>query len=128
MLYLYLAVTNEAINAALVKEESGCQSRIYFVCEALQGSELKYQRLEKVSYTLLLASQYLRPYFQCHPITVRTNQPIRQILHKPNLAGRMMIWVVQLSQYYISYESRQLVKAQALAEFVSEKTHPEGES
>jgi hypothetical protein len=62
-LYLYLAVTNEAINAALVKEESRNQSPIYFVSKALQGSELNYQRLEKVTYTLLLASRRLRPYF-----------------------------------------------------------------
>ena len=55
-LYLYLAVTNEEISAALVKEESRNQSPIYFVSKALQGSELNYQRLEKVSYTLLLSS------------------------------------------------------------------------
>jgi hypothetical protein len=36
-LYLYLAVTNEAISAALVKEESQNQSPIYFVSKVLQG-------------------------------------------------------------------------------------------
>ena len=98
VLYLYLAVTNEAISAALVKEESRNQSPVYFVSKALQGSELNYQRLEKVAYTLQFASRQLRPYFQCHPITVRTNQHIRQILHKPDLARRMMTWAVELSQ------------------------------
>jgi hypothetical protein len=34
-LYLYLAVTNEAISAALVKEESRNQNLIYFVSKAL---------------------------------------------------------------------------------------------
>ena len=34
-LYLYLVVTNEAISAALVKEESRNQSPIYFVSKAL---------------------------------------------------------------------------------------------
>jgi hypothetical protein len=124
ILYLYLAVTNEAINAALIKEESRNQCPIYFVSKALQGSELNYQRLEKVAYALLFASRRLRPYFQCHPIMVRTNQPIRQILHKPDLAGRMMTWAVELSQYDISYEPRQAIKAQALADFVAEMTHP----
>ena len=47
-LYLYLAVNNEAISAALVKEESWNQSPIYFVSKALQGSELNYQWLEAI--------------------------------------------------------------------------------
>ena len=38
-----------------------------------------------------------------------------------------MTWVVELSQYDISYETRQAIKAQALAEFVAEMTHPEEE-
>jgi hypothetical protein len=111
MLYLYLAVADEAVSDALVKEESRTQSPIYFVSKALQGSELNYQRLEKVAYSLLLASRRLRPYNQCQPVTVRTNQPIRQVLHKPDLASRMMAWAVELSQYDISYEPRKAIKA-----------------
>jgi hypothetical protein len=34
-LYLYLAITNEAISATLVKEESRNQSPIYFISKAL---------------------------------------------------------------------------------------------
>jgi hypothetical protein len=103
-LYVYLAVSDEAVSAVLIKEDSWSQSPIYFVSKALQGSEVNYQRLEKVAYSLLLASRRLRPYFQCHPITVRTNQPIRQVLHKPDLTGRMMAWAIELSQYDITYE------------------------
>ena len=92
--------------------------------KALKGSELNYQRLKKVAYSLLLASRCLCPYFQCHPVTVRTNQPIRKVLHKPNLVGRMMAWAVELSQYDISYELRQAIKAQVLAKLLAEMTHP----
>ena len=35
-----------------------------------------------------------------------------------------MAWAVELSQYHISYEPRQAIKAQVLAEFVAEMTHP----
>ena len=35
-----------------------------------------------------------------------------------------MTWAVELSQYDISYEPRQAIKAQALADFVAEMTHP----
>jgi ribonuclease HI len=124
MLYLYLAVADEVVSAALVKEKSQVQNPIYFVSKALQGSELNYQRLKKVAYSLLLASRRLRPYFQCYPITVRTNQPIRQVLHKPDLVARMMAWAIELSQYDISYEPRQGIKAQVLAEFLAKMIHP----
>jgi hypothetical protein len=128
MIYPYLAVADEAVSAALVKEESQVQSPIYFVSKTLQGSELNYQRLEKVSYTLHLAFRRLCLYFLCHPIIVRTNQPIWQVLHKTDLAGRMMTWAVELSQYDKSYEPRQAIKAQVLAEFLAEMTHPGGQT
>jgi hypothetical protein len=35
-----------------------------------------------------------------------------------------MAWAVELSQYDISYEPRQAIKAQVLAEFLAEMTHP----
>ena len=54
---------------------------------------------------------------------VRTIQPIRQVLHKPDLAGRMMSWAIEFKQYDISYESRLAIKAEVLADFLEEMTH-----
>ena len=48
-LYVYLAMADELVSAALIKEESRTQSPVYFVSKALQGSELNYQRLENVA-------------------------------------------------------------------------------
>jgi hypothetical protein len=36
----------------------------------------------------------------------------------------MMAWAVELSQYDISYELRQAIKAQVLAKLLAEMTHP----
>nr|KYP70557.1 hypothetical protein KK1_009777 [Cajanus cajan] len=49
---------------------------------------------------------------------------IRQVLQKPNLAGRMMKWSVKLSEFSIKYEPRGAIKAQALADFLMELTPP----
>ena len=89
-LIVYLFVTDEAVSAVLVKEVDRVQMSVYFISKALHGPELKYQRLEKLAYALLVTSRRLRPYFQCNPIIVRTDQPVRQVLHKLDLAGRMM--------------------------------------
>jgi hypothetical protein len=72
---------------------------------------MNYQKLEKLAYALLITSWHLRPYFQCNPIFVCIDQLIRQVMHKLNLAGRMMNWAVELTQYDISYEPRQAIKA-----------------
>ncbi|XP_025647205.1 uncharacterized protein [Arachis hypogaea] len=59
-LYLYLAITDEALAAVLVWEEGKVQQPIYFVSKALQGAELRYSKLEKLALALLTSSRRLR--------------------------------------------------------------------
>ncbi|KAL0448633.1 UNVERIFIED_CONTAM: hypothetical protein Slati_1419700 [Sesamum latifolium] len=49
------------------------------------------------------------------------NMTLKQILGKPDTSGRLIKWV-ELSEYDISYLPRTTIKAQALADFVSEMT------
>ncbi|XP_015963087.1 uncharacterized protein LOC107487021 [Arachis duranensis] len=121
-LYLYLAITGEALAAILVREEGKAQQPVYFISRALQGAELRYSKLEKLALALLTSSRRLKQYFQSHQVVVRTDQGIWQVLQKPDLAGRMMTWSIELSQYDIRYEPRQTIKAQAMADFLVEVT------
>ncbi|XP_072081198.1 uncharacterized protein [Arachis hypogaea] len=121
-LYLYLLVTEEALATVLVREEGKTQQPVYFVSRVLQGPELKYSKLEKLALALLVSFRRLRQYFQSHRIVVRTDQAIRQVLQKPDLAGRMMTWAIELSQYDLQYEPRHAIKAQAMADFLVEVT------
>ncbi|XP_057730043.1 uncharacterized protein LOC130945326 [Arachis stenosperma] len=63
--------------------------------------------------------------FQSHTIIVRTNQPLRQILTKPELAGRLTKWSIELSEFDIQFQPRSALKAQILADFISELTSDE---
>ncbi|XP_072054907.1 uncharacterized protein [Arachis hypogaea] len=122
-LYLYLSITEETIAAALVREnEKKEQKPIYFISKVLQDTEARYSRLEKLAFTLLSASRRLRQYFQAHPITVRTDQTVKQVLQKPDLAGRMLAWSIELSQFQIKFEPRNAIKARALTDFIAEMT------
>ncbi|XP_015969079.1 uncharacterized protein LOC107492551 [Arachis duranensis] len=121
-LYLYLAITSEALAAVLVREDGRTQQPVYFISRALQGAELRYSKLEKLALALLTSSRRLKQYFQSHQVFVRTDQGIRQVLQKPDLAGRMMTWSIELSQYDIRYEPWQAIKAQAMADFLVEVT------
>ncbi|XP_057730557.1 uncharacterized protein LOC130945880 [Arachis stenosperma] len=126
-LYLYLAITSEALAAVLVREDGKAQQPVYFISRALQGAELRYSKLEKLALALLTFSRRLKQYFQSHQVVVRTDQGIRQVLQKPDLAERMMTWSIELSQYDIRYEPRQAIKAQAMADFLVEVTGDPGE-
>ncbi|XP_025703896.1 uncharacterized protein [Arachis hypogaea] len=121
-LYLYLAITDEAMTAVLVREEEKAQQPIYFVSRALQGAELRYSKLERLALALLHSSRRLRQYFQSHKVVVRTDQAIRQVLQKTDLVGRMITWAVKLSQYKLQYKPRHAIKAQAMADFLVEIT------
>ncbi|XP_016172842.1 uncharacterized protein LOC107615265 [Arachis ipaensis] len=75
VLYIYLSITEEALVAALVREdENKAQWPIYFISKVFQDTESRYSRFEKLAFTLLTASRRLRQYFQAHPITIRTDQ------------------------------------------------------
>jgi len=64
--------------------------------------------IEKVALALVLTARRMHPYFQNHSITVRTDYPIFKILSKPDLAGRMIGWLVKLSKFNIRYQPRGL--------------------
>ena len=75
-----------------------------------------------------MASRKLRQYFQASPILVMMDQPIRKSMNKPEAAGRMVQWAIELSQFDIEYHPRTAIKAQALADFIAEFTLPDEEN
>ncbi|CAJ2662984.1 unnamed protein product [Trifolium pratense] len=124
VLYIYLSVAAEAVSAALVRETTKGQKPVYFTSKALQGPELRYTQIEKVALALINAARRLRHYFLAHTIIVRTDQPIKSLLGRPDMAGRMLKWSLELSEFDIRYESRKALKSQVLADFVAEMTSP----
>ncbi|KAK3035690.1 hypothetical protein RJ639_032562 [Escallonia herrerae] len=123
-LFLYLAVAESAVSAVLVQEEAARQLPIYYVSKVLQGAEQRYLDTEKLAFALLMAARKLWPYFQSYTIVVLTDKPLRRILHKPDLSGRLVPWSVELGEFDIQYRPRPSIKGQALADFIVECTLP----
>ncbi|XP_030478051.1 uncharacterized protein LOC115695098 [Cannabis sativa] len=119
-LLLYLAVSENAVSAALVREEEKVQHPVYYINKRMIGAEIRYPLIEKLVFFLLMASRKLRPYFQAHPIKVLTNHLLRQVLQKPEASGRLLKWAMELSQFNIHYIPRTSIKGQALADFIIE--------
>nr|CAN79683.1 hypothetical protein VITISV_011289 [Vitis vinifera] len=120
-LYMYLAVSEWAISAVLLRCPSPKEQKpIYYVSRALADVETRYSKMELTALALQSAAQKLRPYFQAHPVIVLTDQPLRNILHKPDLIGRMLQWAIELSEFGIEFQPRLSMKGQVMADFVLE--------
>ncbi|XP_070022486.1 uncharacterized protein [Nicotiana sylvestris] len=83
-------------------------------------TETRYPQLEKLALALIMASRKLRPYVQCHLISVVTAYPLRNILHKHELSGILVKWAIELSEYDITYQPRTAIKSQVLADFLAD--------
>ncbi|RVW39840.1 Retrovirus-related Pol polyprotein from transposon 297 [Vitis vinifera] len=113
-LYMYLAVSEWAISAVLFRCPSPKEQKpIYYVSRALADVETRYSKMELTALALRSAAQKLRPYFQAHPVIVLTDQPLRNILHKPDLTGRMLQWAIELSEFGIEFQPRLSMKGQS---------------
>ncbi|KAL0447847.1 UNVERIFIED_CONTAM: hypothetical protein Slati_1912600 [Sesamum latifolium] len=121
-LYLYLSSTPQAVSSVLIWEQGSGQTPIYYVSKILNGAERCYPPIEKMVLALAIMARRLRPYFPSHPVGVRTNTPLKQVLGKPEVSGRLVKWVIELSEYDISYLLWTTITAQALADSVSEIT------
>jgi len=76
--------------------------------------------LEKAALAAVFSARRLRHYFQSFAVVVMTDLPIRKVLQKPDVAGRMVLWVVELSEFDIQYEPRGPIKGQVYTDFVVE--------
>ncbi|KAL0440285.1 UNVERIFIED_CONTAM: hypothetical protein Slati_2511500 [Sesamum latifolium] len=121
-LYQYLSTMHQAVSSVLIPEEDGRQMPIYYVSKVLNGAEGRYAPIEKMALALAVTARKLCPYFLTHPVGVKTNMPLKQTLGKPDTSGRLIKWAIELSEYNISYLPCTTIKAQALADFVSEVT------
>ena len=124
-LFLYLAVSFTAVSATLIRKENKVQLPVYYVSQAFQGAVARYLRIKKITFVLIVTSRKLHPYFQANPIIVMTNQLSKKAMSKPEAAGQMVQWAIELSQFDIEYRPRMAIKAQALADFIAEFTIPE---
>uniref|UniRef100_A0A2N9IUL6 Uncharacterized protein n=1 Tax=Fagus sylvatica TaxID=28930 RepID=A0A2N9IUL6_FAGSY len=91
----------ELKSSALIREDRGTQLLVYYTSKAFQGAEERYPAMEKLALALAM--------------------------NKPDAAGRLIQWAVELSEFDIEYHPRQAIKAQALADFIAEFTVTEDE-
>ena len=95
----------------LIPEEDRVQKPVYYISKVLMGAETRYLKIEKLAYALMITARKLYHYFQAYPITVLTDQPLKQILQRPNASRRLLKWSIELSEFHIDYKPRAAIKA-----------------
>ena len=98
------------MSAVLAQDQEQTQKPIYFVSKVLQGPEVRYQSLEKAALAVVFSARRLRHYFQSFTMLVMADLPIQKVLKKPDVAGRMVKWAVELTEFDIKYEPRGPIK------------------
>jgi ribonuclease HI len=121
-LRLYLASNSQAIGALIAQEsDNGVEQPIYYVSRTLKDAESRYSGAERSCLALIYASQRLRHYFLAHKVQLMTkSHPIRSLLHRSVLSGRLAQWLLQLSQYEIVAETPTAIKSQAIADLLAQ--------
>ncbi|RVW19914.1 hypothetical protein CK203_114481 [Vitis vinifera] len=112
-LYMYLAVSEWAISAVLFRcPTQGAET--YLLCQ--QGIGRRRNQIFKNGANSLSPSKRCPkapPYFKPTRDRVLTDQPLRNILHKPDLTGRMLQWAIELSEFGIEFQPRLSMKGQS---------------
>jgi hypothetical protein len=121
-LYIYLAVSEHAVNAAIVREDCSIQRPVYYTSKTLDRAESRYLLLEKLAFALVCSAKKLPHYFEAHTMIVLTEQPLKAVLRSTNFSGWISKWGAQLGAYDISYQPRTSIKGQVLADFIAEFT------
>ncbi|CAL2270990.1 unnamed protein product [Prunus armeniaca] len=125
VLTIYLSVSTTTVSSVLIRPHEGAEHLVHYVSKALQDAEVRYLDIEKLAFALVVSAKRLRPYFQAHTIHVLTNQPLREVLQKPETSGRLIKWAIELVEFDIHYKPRPTTKGQVVAYFISELTEPQ---
>ena len=86
-----------------MEDMNHAQKPIYYASKALQGPEINYPLIEKLALALVHIARRLHRYFQAQQVCVLTDQPIRQVLLKPENLRRLAKWAIELGEHDITY-------------------------
>ena len=95
----------------MIGEEDEVQRPVYYTSQAFQGVEANYLRLEKIAFTMVVASKKLHHYFHAHLIVIMIDQLIRKMMNKIDAAGRLVQRAIKLGQFDIEYRPQIAIKA-----------------
>ena len=55
----------------------------------------------KLAFALIIVARKLRTYFQAYTIVFQTDKPLRKIMNNLEVAKRLILWAIKLSEFDI---------------------------
>jgi hypothetical protein len=60
-------------------------------------------QMEKMAFALTIASRQFRPYFQAHTVKVLIEYPLKKVIWKLDLSGRLINWAIELNEFDVEF-------------------------
>ena len=116
-LILYLSVSNIALECKLAQlDDSGKEQAIYYLSKRMLEYEMRYVVIERFCIVLVWATRRLRHYMTEYSMHLISHlDPLRYLFDRPTLAGRLMRWLVFLTEFDIQYVSQKSIKGSVIA-------------
>ena len=120
-LLLYLSVSNIALGCMLAQlDDSRKERSIYYLSKRMLEYECKYIMIERLYLALIWATRRLRHYVTEYSILLVSRlDPLRYLLDRPVLTGRLMRWLVLLTEFDIQYMTQKSIKGSIVADHLA---------
>ena len=82
--------------------------------------------MEKLAFTLVIATCKLKPYFQAHTVVILSDKPLRKAMSNLEAARQMALWAIELSVFNVQYYLRTVMMGQVVVNFIREFSNMEG--
>ena len=117
-LLLYFSVSNIALGCMLAQlDDSEKERAIYYLSKRMLEYECKYIMIERLCLALVWATKRLRHYMTEYSILLVSQlDPLRYLFNRPVLTGRLMRWLVLLTEFNIQYVTQKSVKGSIVAD------------
>ena len=111
-LLLYLSISDMALGCMLAPiDDSGKERVIYYMSKRMLEYEMKYAMIERLCLTLVWATRRLRHYMIEYSVHLISRlDPLRYLFDRPALTGRLMRWLILLTEFDIQYVSQKSIK------------------
>ena len=98
-------------------DDSGKEQAIYYLSKRMMEYECKYLMIEHLYLALVWATKRIRHYvIEYSILLVSRLDPLRYLFDRPVLTGRLMRWLVLLTEFDIQYVTQKSVKGSIVAD------------
>ena len=120
-LLIYLSVSDIALGCMLAQlNDSGKERAIYYLSKRMLEYECKYLMIERLCLALVWATRRLRHYVTEYSILLVSQlDPLRYLFDRPVLTGRLMRWLVLLTEFDIQYVIQKSVKGSIIVDHLA---------